>query len=196
MKNAALILCLALTCLAPTLSQADNLDKDFDQALCKYFQVTSDEVDGVRASGLETEEIPVCFYIADRCGAKSESIASMRARGDSWSEIVMGRNQGMNIFYKPITGYSVSETYYPILSKFDAVPSSDWRKLELSDEDIVNLVNLRFISSQHDYSIYKVMEQRDQGMAFLEINQKIKDAKHLLVVQQERERRGVVNAGF
>ena len=196
MRKGTLILCLALTCLAPTLSQAGSLEKDYDQALCNYFQLSSADVAGIRAAGISSEELPVCLYIAKRAKTAPESIAKMRARGDSWAAIVKGLNQGMNMFYQPIVGYSVSETYYPIFAKFDAVPSNKWRRLELSDEEILNVVNLRFISSEHDYSIYKVMEQRDEGLAFLEINQNIKDAKRVLVAERERERRGVANASF
>lgn len=196
MKKGIIILALTLTALAPQLAAAGNQDQDFDQALVQYFKISTDVVAALRATGVTAEELPVCCHIARHSGTNAESIAKMRARGDTWREIVLGRNMGMNIFYQPIVGTSVSETYYPIFAKFDAVPASQWRKLELSDDEILNLVNLRFIASQHDYSVYKVMAQRDDGLPFLEINQNIKEAKRVLVAEMERERRATVNASF
>jgi hypothetical protein len=196
MNKGIIILGLALVCLAPQLVLAGTIDQDYDQAIGHYFKITSAQVSELRAAGVVTEDLAVCCHIAKHSGARVASIAEMRVRGDSWSEIVLGRNMGMNIFYQPIVGYSSSETYYPIFAKFDAVPASQWRKLALSDEEITNLVNLRFISSEHDYSVYKVMAQRDEGLPFLDINKNIKEAKQVLLAEQKRERRETVNAGF
>ena len=94
MKNGIIILCVALMGLAPQLSMAGNLDKDFDQALVKYCKISAEEVAGIRASGVAAEEIPVVCHISRKTGASLESVAQGRVRGHSWAQIAKGKNGG------------------------------------------------------------------------------------------------------
>ena len=190
------ILALGLFALVCIPAVAGAADPEFDSALKHYFDVSDEQFDAVQEHGLAPEDLAVCFHIARYSKSNPVTLAKVRARGDSWRDIVLGRNGSMDIFYKPIVGYAASEVYYPILAKFDNTPTDQWRKLELTDDEVVKLVNLRFIASEHDYSIYEVMAQVDEGKSFADINRNIKAAKEVLVAEQEQQRRETLKAGL
>lgn len=54
---------------------------------------------------------------------------------------------------------------------------SEWKKIKLADADIINLVNLRFISNHYGYSADKVIKMRSEGRNFVVINDNIKKEK-------------------
>ncbi len=52
---------------------------------------------------------------------------------------------------------------------------SQWQQIKLTDEEVINLVNLKFISSHYDYSVFTIMEMRDNGFSYREISKKVKE---------------------
>ena len=54
---------------------------------------------------------------------------------------------------------------------------NDWKSIKLLDVDIVNFVNLRFISSHFGYEPDEIVRMREQGQSFVAIHDKIKKAK-------------------
>ena len=53
----------------------------------------------------------------------------------------------------------------------------EWKSIRLSDADIINLVNLRFVSERYGLSPDAVVKMREQGQSFIAINDKVKKAK-------------------
>ena len=56
-------------------------------------------------------------------------------------------------------------------------PNKEWKKIVLSDNEVVDLVNLRFISEYHKLDPDKVIKMRGQGMNFVNINVEIEKGK-------------------
>ena len=54
---------------------------------------------------------------------------------------------------------------------------SKWAEIRLSDNDIVNFVNLKFISEKYGYTPEDVVKMRAKGDSFVAINGKVKKAK-------------------
>jgi len=53
----------------------------------------------------------------------------------------------------------------------------DYKRVVLADEDVVNLVNLRFISDYHRVAPEMVMDMRSQGGRFVVINEEVRKGK-------------------
>ena len=66
----------------------------------------------------------------------------------------------------------------------------------LTDGEIQNLVNLKFIASQNDYNVFEVMAMRDQGTDFVSLARDVREAKELWLAQQKSRKDNVANAGF
>jgi hypothetical protein len=179
---------LTVVFLACSTGFAAQPAADFVKDVAHYFTVTEDVVEQVMATGVSQDDVPVAFYCADKCEMSPVDLAHMRARGDGWSDIATMRGIGPRDFYVIVVGDIKSETYAPIFEKYKSTPINLWRKMELTDSDIINLVNLRFVGSEHDYSVYEIMELRDSGSDFMAINQEIKHRKAELV-QLDRDQR-------
>jgi hypothetical protein len=53
----------------------------------------------------------------------------------------------------------------------------NYKRVVLADEDVVNLVNLRFISDYHRVAPEIVMDMRSQGGRFVVINEEVRKGK-------------------
>ena len=187
---------LLITLASGTMAVAGGLDKAYTEAVCTYFKVNQETVEAVKSVGITDEDIPVVFFVAQRSKSDPATIADVRARGDSWEGIVKSRNLGSDIFFQHVVGFIDSPTYFPIFEKYKTSDTSKWRSMPLADDEIVNLVNLKFIASQHDYSVFEVMNQRDRGDTFVTINKDVREAKDLWIAQQKEVQRKTANAGL
>ena len=61
--------------------------------------------------------------------------------------------------------------------------------LVLTDEEIMNLVNLRFISSHFDYSVFEIMAMRDHGKDFQRIAADVAQAKEQAAAAEKAQKR-------
>lgn len=189
----ASILFVSILLLSPALAQAGEAEDAFCEAVASYFSVTPAAVASVRTTGVSTEEIPVVFQVAGLTKTSPVSVATLRARGDSWQGITKVRNLGADAFYVMIGTQFSSKTYSPLIGKYKMVKADKWNKIELSDQDVVNLVNLKFIASHCDYSMFEVMKMRDNGDSFVTICAQVEMAKAELL-DEEREKRSVMQA--
>jgi hypothetical protein len=53
----------------------------------------------------------------------------------------------------------------------------DYKKVALANEDVINLVNMRFISDYHRVAPEMVMDMRSQGGRFVAINDEVRRGK-------------------
>ncbi len=172
------------------------LDGDYRDEIANYYKVDASQVDEVAATGVAAEDVPVVFFIAQRGKTNPMTIAQARVRGDSWIGITKGRNLGADIYYMPIAGEITSSTYGPIFEKYSSTSPSQWRDLPLTDNEVRDMVNLKFISSRHDYNVFKVMKMRDEGSDYLSLNREVREAKEALLAERKAKRGGVATAGF
>ena len=163
MSSVLLAFVTMVTMLCPGAAGGE-LDVEYYEAVAAYHQVSYDSVVAkllVADTTLAAVDLPVILLIAERAVTAPATIAEARSQGGSWVDIARGRMLQLDIFYFMIVGPIESETYAPIFGKFKSTAEKDWKLLEFTDQEIVDLVNLRFISSHHDYSLFKIMEMRD-----------------------------------
>jgi hypothetical protein len=130
-----------------------------------YYQVPQERVLFVRDRQIPDEEIPVVFFLASRAGVGPEIIIEKRLAGRSWMEIALFYRLDPGIFYVPLRGepgppYGRAYGYYKRQHK------NQWNKIRLADADIVNFVNLRFLSEHYGYSPEQIVKFRGQGGRF------------------------------
>ncbi len=142
---------------------------NFDQAVCDHFKVSQDVLEEVRWVGIPDDEVPVVFLVSKHSKLDAVTVASMRARGDNWAALTRTRNVSPEVFYTPVSGYVHSDIYGPIYHKFQSLPKKNWFQIRLTDAEIIDLVNLQFVTKEYDYSMHEVMAQRDAGMSFAQL---------------------------
>ncbi len=150
----------------------------FHLSVGEYYRVPEREVLVVRKRGIPDEELPVVFLLASRTHMAPGTIIDLRLRGMSWMDITLRYGLTSEIYYVPVNGGRIGPPYGKAYGYYKKHPRHEWNKIRLHDSDVVNLVNLKFMSEHYGYSPEKVMQMRSQGRHFAAINDDIRKEKH------------------
>jgi hypothetical protein len=173
---------------------ASDIKEEYFSDMSKYFNVSRDSVIDLIIEEIPAEDIPVAVFIAQRAQTPAIKIAKLRARGDSWMGILKSRALTPDIFYFMLSGDINSKTFAPIFDKFNSIPPKKWGVLDFTDEEIQNLVNLKFIFSHHDYSVFEVMTMRDFGKDYPKINNQVRIKKEEMMKEEKRKEQEAAEA--
>ncbi len=177
---------LTMTSVAVQAGEGSIINPDLEQTLMREFSVSAEEIDRVVDTGVPYEDIIVSFHVAQRANMSPVRVATIRKQGGTWPEIADFRGLTPRSFYVLVSGEIPSARYAAIIDKFSfsVPPSNDWGKVPLTDEDVIDLVHLKFVASAYDYNIFEAMALRDQGMEFSQICTEISERKHALLEKQ------------
>jgi hypothetical protein len=174
------------------VSVADGRLQSFYLAIGDYYRVPEVEVVAIRDRyRLPDEVFPVVFFMAARAHVEPSVIIGFRTRGMSWLDITFRCGLTPEIFYVPVTIDKVGPPYgkaYGYYKKYR--PSKQWKKIVLTDHEVNDLVNLRFMSEHYRIAPEAVMEMRGRGDNFIIINEKERKAKSQPKGQQEKKDQG------
>lgn len=158
-----------------------SIDKDgisgFYLAIGEHYDVPEKEIVIVREKKVPDEELPVIFHIARHAGVSHLDVIKLRLKGLSWIDITFHFGLTAEIFYVPIK-HKPGPPYGKAWGHFKKGKKGGWQKVRLDDSDIVNYVNLRFLTIKYGYTAEAVIKMRANGDSFVNINGKIKKAKH------------------
>jgi hypothetical protein len=181
--GAFLFLLLAGTAgVAAALDAAGAMDgtiHSFYAALRAYYRVPETEIAGMRNSGISYEELPVVFFIAERARAEMQRVIELRLTNRTWTEIAFRFGLTPDIFYVPLAAIPTSSPYSRPYGRYNSRPKREWKTVRLTDGDVVNLVNLKFISQSSGIPPEQVIRMRSEGKTFPEINEEIEKARQV-----------------
>lgn len=158
------------------LSIGDDGIKSFYLAIGEHYKVPEKEIVIVREKKIPDEDLPVVFFLAQRADVSPDVIIKLRLGGKSWMEISAHFGLTAEIFYVPLKR-SPGPPFGKAYGHFKKKKRNKWRTIYLSDADIVNFVNLRFISEHYGYSPDEVIKMREKGKSFIAINAEVKKNK-------------------
>ena len=158
------------------LSLNENGVKEFYLAIGEHYNVPEKEIMIVRKKHIPEEELPVVFLIASKAGAKTQVIINMRLQGKSWMQITRHFGLSASIFYVEIKS-KPGPPYGKAWGHFKNNKKTKWKEIRLTDADVVNFVNLKFIANHYGHSPDEVIDMRVKGRNFIEINQTFKQRK-------------------
>lgn len=150
--------------------------RDFYFSVGDYYRVPEREVIIIRERRIPDEEIPVVLFLAKRGGVPFARVIEMRRSGLAWIDITLRLGLSPEIFYVPVTIVS-GPPYGKAYGHFKKKHKNEWRTIRLSDDDVINFVNLKFISDYHGYAPERVIEMRSKGKNFIAINDEVKKVK-------------------
>ncbi|HPD20613.1 MAG: hypothetical protein QM299_14690 [Pseudomonadota bacterium] len=137
----------------------------FHLSIGEYYRVPHREVVVVHQQGICHEDLPVVFFIAKRACVHPDMIARMRLRGMTWMDITLHFGLGPDIYFIP--GCTGGKRYHPGL-----------KHRHLSDHDIVNQVNLIFLSGYHRCPPDRIVKYRSQGKSYVVIDREFTRERH------------------
>jgi len=145
------------------INLGDSRYSGFRTGLVDYFGVRQDQVLQLNRGGLSGYEVPIALYIARHARIEPGYVLDLRERGMGWHEITRHFDLSPDIFY--VSGQEYAGPYARIYD----LPRSRWDEVYLSDEDYVNLANLKFMTDHYGYSPDRVMRLRSEGQDFFAI---------------------------
>lgn len=170
-------LALAALVLAPVSGASGQRVADSPQVeeyfrgVAGYFRLPPEEVFILGDWRLPPEEIPVLLYLSRRAGVSAEATAALRRNGRSWSELTRRFELGSEIYHVALPADAGSLAR--VRSLFEGRPSSQWGSIELTDAEIVSLVNLRVLSGVLSTPAARVLEARDRAGSYPEAYQRL-----------------------
>lgn len=161
--------------------------RSFSLSVGDYYRVPQREVVVIRGRGIPYEEMPVVLFIAGRAHVAPGVIVGLRLRGMSWMDITFHYNLSSEIYYVPLKA-APGPPYGRIYRHYKKWSRKEWKKVRLGDDDVVNLVNLKFASEHYGYPPEEVIKMRSGGRNFVEINEEIKRGKESRVKEKREVR--------
>lgn len=140
-----------------------------------YFHVPEAGVAAVKERyRLADEELPVVFFLAARAGVEPSAVVELRLGKMSWWDIGLRFGLNPEIFFVPVAAKRIGPPYGRAYGYYKRLRGQKhWGTIVLYDEDVINLVNLRFISMHYGVPAERVMEMRGRGSSFLDIHEKV-----------------------
>jgi hypothetical protein len=150
---------------------------DFHVAVANYYQVPEREVIVIRERRIPDDEIPVALFIARHAGVPWTRVVDMRLRGDSWWDISVRLGVAPDVYYVPVAVVS-GPPYGRALGHYKKKHRKEWRTIVLTDADVVNLVELRFLSEHYRVPPERIIELRGKNRDFVAIHSEVRGRGH------------------
>ncbi len=120
----------------------------FFDAVGGYYRVPQTELVIIRKRGIPVYEIPVVLLVAKRAHVAPDVITDFRLRDNPWLYSTLRFGLGPEIFYVPVTVAVKDPLYAKAFGHHKHKPEKEWKTIVPSDDDIINLANLKLMSAQ------------------------------------------------
>ncbi len=192
-----LFLTIPLTSSADTqwnvgVSGGDNGIEDFYISVGNYYDVPEKEVVVIHDRGIHEEELPVVFFLAQSAHVSPRVIVDLRLKGMSWMDITLHYGLAPKIYYVPVKH---GPPYGNAYGHYKKHPKGDWGRNDLRDRDIVNQVNLKFMSEHYQCAPDQVMKYRSEGKSFTSMDRNFRQEKKKTVKDPQKKDQGKYNKG-
>jgi uncharacterized protein (DUF433 family) len=146
-----------------SINLGDDRYSPYRSGMEQYFQVQDQDVLMLSNRGLSANEVPLALFVANRARVSPDMVMQMRLSGMRWDSIVRRYGLSPSIFYVPTNDYSG-----PYASMYGH-PRNAWDSMYLSDEDYINLANLKYLTDYYGYEPGRVIRMRSEGQDFISI---------------------------
>lgn len=146
------------------ISGSDQGIDGFSLSVGNYYNVPRQEIMVIERS-MPREEMSVVYYLASRSHRDARFITDLRLGGMSWWDI------SFQLGLDPRTLYVVESRRHSGPPYGRAYGYNKQNKHHLRDSEIVDLVNVRFLSDYHHISADDVIDRRRRGENYNNINE-------------------------
>ena len=146
---------------------------NFYLAIGEHYRTPLQQVIVVRERHIPDPEIPVVYFLARQARVAPEVIVDLRLHGNSWMDITLRYGLSPEIYYVPVTrapGPPFGHAYGHYKKKH----RKEWKNLRLDDDDVIELVNVRFLSERYHRTPDEVVRLRTAGNDFYRINDEMR----------------------
>jgi len=142
--------------------------KSFYFAIGQTYHVPEREITVVHERNIPDEELPVVYFIAKRAHVRPDAVVDLRVKGESWMDITLHYGLSPEIFYVDYDG-DPGPVFGRAYGFYRGHPHREWRQIRLADDDICNMVNLRFVSNYYKVRPNEVIRVRGEQGNFVKV---------------------------
>lgn len=157
------------------ISISDGRLRSFYVAVGDHYRVAPRAVVDLRTRHrLLDEELPVVFFLAARAHVGPQVVVDLRLGKRSWFDVAVRLGLSPDIFFLPLRMEKIGPPYgnaYGYYRKHGH--GGDWKALVLADREVVDLVNLRFMSEYHGLDPDEIVVMRGRQTSFVRIHDEI-----------------------
>ncbi|MEW5796794.1 MAG: hypothetical protein AB1772_10595 [Candidatus Zixiibacteriota bacterium] len=158
------------------LSADDGGIRSFYLAIGDHYRVPEREVVVVRERSIPDDQLPVVFFLARYAKVEPGVIVKLRLSGQSWMDIALHYHLSPEIFYVQFD-HDPGPPFGKAWGHYKKRDRGEWGKIRLADADIVNVVNLKFVSEHYGCTPAEVVKMRAKGDNFVSIHKQVKANK-------------------
>lgn len=138
--------------------------ESFYRAVSKFYRVSRDEIRKVAASVSSAEELAAVFHMARHAALEPGEILRLREAGIGWATLAGHLHLSRESFYVPLgsPGVTAATAYRNVREK----ARQAWHSAGLTDPDIVNLINLKFLCEYYGCHAEHLIALRASGWTF------------------------------
>lgn len=140
----AVLLFAPLIVGAPAVAQSP--DDMYLQAVGEYYRVPVVEVRVLASWGRPAAEIPVVLFLAGRGGVSPDAVMALRNAGRSWRDIAGRWQVHAGDFHVALDPSVDAGPLARVYEAYRSRPGTGWPSIELTDDEVVLLVHLRFLT--------------------------------------------------
>ncbi|MCH7947468.1 MAG: hypothetical protein IIC66_06680 [candidate division Zixibacteria bacterium] len=151
--------------------------KSFYLSVGEHYKAPESEIMVIRKHNIPDDEMPVVFFISRHGDVDAGLVVKLRSEGKSWFEISAHFGLSPEVFYVSFER-DPGPPYGKAWGHYKNKKRKDWHKIHLSDGDVVNFVNIKFMSERYGYSPDEIVKMRGKKQGFVNLNAKVKKHKH------------------
>lgn len=154
------------------VSISDGGIKGFYLAIGETYKVPERDVVVVRDRHIPDDELPVVFFIAARARVAAGLVVDFRLSRHTWFEVAQHFGVGPEAFYVEFTR-DPGPPYGRAWGYYQKHPRKEWYRIVLADADIVNLVNLRMMTTRYHCDPEEVVKWRAGNRGFVAVHTQV-----------------------
>ncbi len=137
------------------------------RAVARYFEVPRDEIDILGQWRLPPDEIPVALFVARWGGVSPDALVALRRSGQAWSDLAARYRVEPGTFHVPIPEGTPTHRLDDAYRQFRELPAEEWSRVQLTDADVVSLVNVRLLAETLDMPPARVLAEARASESFV-----------------------------
>ena len=155
--------------LGPVQGQQANpaVQEAYFRAVAEHFGVTFQEVTIISEGELQPDEVPVVVFLAERAGVSSDALAAFRRGRRPWREVARRFGLNAQAFHLTLPDGVELGRLSRAYGEFRGRPVAEWAGIQLEDDEIVALVNLRVLLERTGVSPSRILRLREEAGSFL-----------------------------
>lgn len=175
MRRAFILMTFFAASVAPVSSQESPAARaEYFGAVARFFSLPSSEVAILSDWEIPADEIPVVLFMARRSGVSPEALVALREAQQSWVTLATRYRVGPFALYVPVPDDASVGALEVAYEAYRTMPVAQWGSIQLTDADVVGLVNVRLISQTLGISAESVLGRTASGTSYVDLYASLK----------------------